>query len=60
MQLVSAGAHRRRDEVFDVIASLAHERAGVEPGTRTTTNPRAVPYMSEPWYCCAEPMNAEL
>src|SRR6185436_16598295 len=63
MELVSAGAHLRREQVFDAIVSLARERAGVrdETGTRIrTTNPRAVPYMSEPWYCCAEPMNAEL
>ena len=62
MELVSAGAHLRRDQLFDAIASLARERAGIrdEHGTRIRTNPRAVPYMSEPWYCCAEPMNAEL
>jgi radical SAM superfamily enzyme YgiQ (UPF0313 family) len=62
MQLVSAGAHLRRDQMFDAIASLARERAGIrdQRATRATTNPRAVPYMSEPWYCCAEPMNAEL
>jgi radical SAM superfamily enzyme YgiQ (UPF0313 family) len=62
MELVSAGAHLRREQVFDAIASLARERAGVcdGTGTRIRTNPRAVPYMSEPWYCCAEPMNAEV
>jgi hypothetical protein len=61
MQMVSAAAHVPRDEVFSAIATVARERAGapaaVPAATRST---RAVPYMTEPWYCCAEPVNAEL
>jgi radical SAM family protein len=41
--------------VFDEIRSLAFERAGrgrPEPVARASS---AVPYLNEPWYCCAEP-----
>ena len=40
---------------FDEIRALAHERAGLprpDPVARTSA---AVPYLNEPWYCCAEP-----
>ena len=61
MQLVSAGVHRDRDEVFTDIATLARERAGAAHPVRAPSRPkRAVPYMTEPWYCCAEPLHAEL
>ena len=61
MQLVSAGAHGPRDDVFDEIAALARDRAGAPPpGRAATRTRRMVPYMTEPWYCCAEPLNAEL
>jgi hypothetical protein len=41
--------------IFDDIRNLACERAGLpqpEPIVRGTS---AVPYLNEPWYCCAEP-----
>jgi radical SAM superfamily enzyme YgiQ (UPF0313 family) len=40
---------------FHEIRALAHERAGLprpDPVAGTST---AVPYINEPWYCCAEP-----
>jgi radical SAM superfamily enzyme YgiQ (UPF0313 family) len=45
-----------RRAVFAEIAALAFERAGrqlrpIPPGPSRV----AVPYLSEPWYCCAEP-----
>jgi radical SAM superfamily enzyme YgiQ (UPF0313 family) len=51
---VRTGGDRRA--VFDEIAALASERAGREyrPIPQQRTRP-AVPYLSEPWYCCAEP-----
>jgi hypothetical protein len=46
-----------RRTLFEEISALAHDRAGV-PRTMVAsarTLPRVVPYLSEPWYCCAEP-----
>jgi len=45
-----------RRTVFAEIAALASERAGRQyrPVPQQPTRP-AVPYLSEPWYCCAEP-----
>jgi hypothetical protein len=51
---VRAGADRRA--IFDDIAAAAWARAGRSPRTPGERCPRtAVPYLSEPWYCCAEP-----
>jgi hypothetical protein len=51
---VRTGSDRRT--VFSEISALAHERAG---RPQRPAGPResqaAVPYLSEPWYCCAEP-----
>ncbi|HEX4348415.1 MAG TPA: CUAEP/CCAEP-tail radical SAM protein [Vicinamibacterales bacterium] len=45
-----------RGAVFDEISHLAHERAGTaRPVVRDRGAHVAVPAMSEPWYCCAEP-----
>jgi radical SAM superfamily enzyme YgiQ (UPF0313 family) len=42
--------------IFDEIAALAYERAGRQARVPGARGPRAaVPYLSEPWYCCAEP-----
>jgi radical SAM superfamily enzyme YgiQ (UPF0313 family) len=56
MQLVGAAPAAPRSEVFDAIAGLAREHAGLPTGSRRTTAAAPVPYVSEPWYCCAEPM----
>jgi hypothetical protein len=51
-----------RRVLFEEISALAHDRAGV-PRTMDTSarSPRrAVPYLSEPWYCCAEPNPDEM
>jgi hypothetical protein len=50
-----------RREAFEAISELAHDRAALprpEPvvASRSTT----VPYMDEPWYCCAEPNPEQL
>ncbi len=45
-----------RRTVFDEISRVAHERAGlVRPPALRVEVSRAVPYLDEPWYCCAEP-----
>jgi len=47
-------SHRR--PLFDEISCLAHERAGiVRPPAPYNGHAAAVPYLDEPWYCCAEP-----
>jgi radical SAM superfamily enzyme YgiQ (UPF0313 family) len=50
-----------RSAVFDEISDLAHRCAGVaRPARRTRGNESRVPYMNEPWYCCAEPNPEQL
>ncbi|MBI3049257.1 MAG: radical SAM protein [Acidobacteria bacterium] len=56
MQIVRAGATRPRAEVFSAIATLARAQGGFPPAAVRTPAGAAVPYISEPWYCCAEPM----
>jgi hypothetical protein len=50
-----------RQEAFAAISVLAHERAGIpEPGRPRSTAEKHVPYVDEPWYCCAEPNPEQL
>jgi radical SAM superfamily enzyme YgiQ (UPF0313 family) len=50
-----------RSAVFDEISDLAHERAGIaRPPRRARGGELRVPYMNEPWYCCAEPNPEQL
>jgi hypothetical protein len=45
-----------RRPVFDEISRLAHARAEVpRPTPRTRAGRAVVPFLNEPWYCCAEP-----
>ena len=45
-----------RREAFAEIRALAHNAAGTEsPATPRASAHALVPYLSEPWYCCAEP-----
>jgi radical SAM superfamily enzyme YgiQ (UPF0313 family) len=54
--LVGARLTSDRTALFDEICALAHLRAGLGPPTPRPVSDRAmVPYLSEPWYCCAEP-----
>jgi Radical SAM superfamily len=59
--LVGVRVASDRSAVFDEISALAHERAGL---TRPPASPALartrVPYLSEPWYCCAEPNPEEV
>jgi radical SAM superfamily enzyme YgiQ (UPF0313 family) len=44
-----------RREVFDEIRVLACDRAGLGHPEPILKGSSAVPYLNEPWYCCAEP-----
>jgi hypothetical protein len=46
---------------FERIWIAAHRAAGIAPPalSRTQTE-QAVPFLSEPWYCCAEPTTDQL
>ena len=54
------GSESRR-ETFDEIWQAAHQAAGLAPPARATAvaSPGPIAYMSEPWYCCAEPTPAQ-
>jgi radical SAM superfamily enzyme YgiQ (UPF0313 family) len=50
-----------RREAFAAISALAHERANVpHPARVPIISTTAVPYLDEPWYCCAEPNPEQL
>jgi radical SAM superfamily enzyme YgiQ (UPF0313 family) len=49
-----------RREVFAEVSAVAHERAGIPAPSPPNTPPARVPYLSEPWYCCAEPAPDQL
>jgi radical SAM superfamily enzyme YgiQ (UPF0313 family) len=60
-RLVGVRVGSDRQTVFDEISALAHERAGaVRPAARPAISRTRVPYLSEPWYCCAEPNPEEV
>ena len=56
MAIVRDGAARSRGDVFADISAVARVASGVPPRVAGASRTRAVPYVSEPWYCCAEPM----
>jgi hypothetical protein len=56
MRIVKSTSGATRGETFDAISRLAREQAGLPIGTRQPTSGTPVPLVSEPWYCCAEPM----
>ena len=56
MQLVGGASGTPRSEAFGAISALAREHAGLPPTRGRATRHTPVPYVSEPWYCCAEPM----
>jgi radical SAM superfamily enzyme YgiQ (UPF0313 family) len=54
--LVGSRLTSERRQVFDAISDLAHERAGTpRPRVPFVPGRPTIPYLSEPWYCCAEP-----
>jgi radical SAM superfamily enzyme YgiQ (UPF0313 family) len=56
--LVGVRVASDRRALFEEISALAHDRAGLaraaEPASPAPAL-AAVPYLDEPWYCCAEP-----
>jgi hypothetical protein len=59
VQAIAADGDRRkemRSVVFERIWKAAHAAAGLEaPLLQASQTPAATPFLSEPWYCCAEP-----
>jgi radical SAM superfamily enzyme YgiQ (UPF0313 family) len=65
VQDIAAGGERQKESrqaTFERIWKAAHEAAGIAaPAVRTPiTSSSAVPFLSEPWYCCAEPTRDQL
>jgi radical SAM superfamily enzyme YgiQ (UPF0313 family) len=53
--LVGTRVAASRRSVFDEIRALARERAGLSRPEPVENRGAPVPYLDEPWYCCAEP-----
>ncbi|MDA8094162.1 MAG: CUAEP/CCAEP-tail radical SAM protein [Betaproteobacteria bacterium] len=50
-----------RERVFEGIWRMAHEAIGVQPPSLAgADHGDALPRLSEPWYCCAEPTTSQL
>lgn len=64
IQQVAATADRQkvsRAATFERIWSTAHHAAGIEPPLLSQAQAAPpVPFLSEPWYCCAEPTADQL
>jgi radical SAM superfamily enzyme YgiQ (UPF0313 family) len=58
--LVGTRVAGRRRAVFDEIRALACERAGLPRPGPVEKGDITVPYLDEPWYCCAEPNPEEM
>ena len=56
MEIVRSSSARPRHDVFARVATVARDAAGRSGPVRPVSAGAAVPYVSEPWYCCAEPM----
>jgi hypothetical protein len=63
VQSIAAEADRKKESrasAFARIWEAAHAAAGVEAPRLPVAEGRAVPFLSEPWYCCAEPTRDQL
>jgi hypothetical protein len=65
VQEIAAGAERQKESrtaTFEHIWRAAHTAAGLStPGINPPARFQAgVPFLSEPWYCCAEPTRDQL
>jgi hypothetical protein len=55
----ASGAERR--EIFTEIWQVAHLACGqLPPQLPAQASGRAIPHLSEQWYCCAEPTEQQL
>lgn len=53
-------AELRRGEIFAQIQACADAALGTTPRVMPVRRGPAIPHMSEPWYCCAEPTTQQL
>jgi len=63
VQSIAADADRKKESraaAFGRIWEAAHAAAGLVAPDLRATEARAVPFLSEPWYCCAEPTRDQL
>jgi radical SAM superfamily enzyme YgiQ (UPF0313 family) len=60
MATVVSTAPAGRAASFSAIWELAHRRAGKDTPSLSYGASRPAAYMSEPWYCCAEPAEVHL
>ena len=63
VQEIAAAADRQklsRFAAFEQIWRVAHAAAGLNPAPLTAPIASVVPFLSEPWYCCAEPTKDQL
>lgn len=58
MQAEEAGTSRK--DIFAAVWQFAHAAAGHTAPALPDTDDAAVPRLSEPWYCCAEPTAQQL
>jgi radical SAM superfamily enzyme YgiQ (UPF0313 family) len=63
VQAIAAEADRKKESrvaAFARIWEAAHAAAGIDAPELRVTEGRGVPFLSEPWYCCAEPTRDQL
>ena len=63
VQSIAAEADRKKESrsaAFARIWEVAHAAAGIEAPELRVSEGRGVPFLSEPWYCCAEPTRDQL
>src|SRR5207249_11265093 len=64
IQEIAAAAERQKESrpaTFDRIWKAAHAAAGwPAPQIKISPSQAGVPFLSEPWYCCAEPTRDQL
>jgi len=60
MALVASTAHEGRAASFAAIWEVAHRRIGLGAPPLSPSSAGPAPYISEPWYCCAEPVEFHL
>lgn len=61
-RLVGRLPHASRREVFDTVLQMASHAAGRAPLVHQEAGPACapVPFLTEPWYCCAEPTEGQV
>jgi hypothetical protein len=63
VQAIAAEADRKKESrgvAFSRIWKAAHAAAGIAAPDLRVREERSVPFLSEPWYCCAEPTKDQL